>query len=762
MPPPTSTQRVATPAAPVFAAGCMIAQQVGGKATRDALFLSNFPASDLPKAMFAAAVLAVLGVLVMSRALSRFGPARLVPMLFAGNGALFGLEWFLVGKQPAAAAAIVYLHVAVIGFTLISGFWSVINERFDPHTAKQVVGRIATGAIVGGLLGGLIAERVATYLEARAMLLVLVALNLLCALGVWRTGGPTPSSRRAGSSEPRQQASPLTHLRTSRYLQLIGVLVGLTAMAAGLVDYVFKAHAAAAYTTGESLMSFFAIFYTLTSFVAVLLQSSLGNRALSRLGIGGTIAVLPSAVVVAGIIGASFMRLWTMVALRGVQAMLESSLFRPAYELLYTPVAPETKRPTKTLLDVGFDRLGGASAGALMMGLLALEPGAANTAAVLTTVGLGLVSLWVALRLHRGYVQELAASLRSGAVEIADNDIVDATTRRTLSETTMAIDRENLLAEIQKLRQERESDRGTPPPRQVGEGADQEPQRANGAEPPELVAPIRAGRGDVDLLEAPNQASADDLVLQRIAAVRSGDTDRIRQAVRGIVGAELAAHVIPLLGEDRVARIARRALRANSERLTGQLTDALLDPRQPLRVRQRVASLLASCPDRRTVPGLLAALAEEDREIRRRAAESLATIVGAHPDLAPRRRVIFAAAEREIAREGAEGIDHVFAILGVALDAEVMQLSLRALRSDDPGLRGTSLEYLENVLPESVADAIWPALEQICETPALLGGPPSARQPAPKRSQKEIAAELRRSVADLVVDRQALLRSPSE
>jgi hypothetical protein len=91
-----------------------------------------------------------------------------------------------------------------------------------------------------------------------------------------------------------------------------------------------------------------------------------------------------------------------------------------------------------------------------------------------------------------------------------------------------------------------------------------------------------------------------------------------------------------------------------------------------------------------------------------------------------------------------------------------LQLSLRAIRSEDEALRGTSLEYLENVLPESVADAMWPALEQICESPALHGGPPSKRTPAPKRTQQEIAAELRRSVADLVIDRKALLRTPDK
>ena len=40
----------------LIAATTMIAQQVAGKATRDALFLSNFDVTNLPKVVIAAAI----------------------------------------------------------------------------------------------------------------------------------------------------------------------------------------------------------------------------------------------------------------------------------------------------------------------------------------------------------------------------------------------------------------------------------------------------------------------------------------------------------------------------------------------------------------------------------------------------------------------------------------------------------------------------------------------------------------------------------
>ena len=58
---------------------------------------------------------------------------------------------------------------------------------------------------------------------------------------------------------------------------------------------------------------------------------------------------------------------------RGAQAVLRNSLFRSAYELLYTPLAQERKRPTKAIVDVGVDRLGTAAGSAVVMLVLFLR-----------------------------------------------------------------------------------------------------------------------------------------------------------------------------------------------------------------------------------------------------------------------------------------------------------------------------------------------------------------------------------------------------
>ena len=95
---------------------------------------------------------------------------------------------------------------------------------------------------------------------------------------------------------------------------------------------------------------------------------------------------------------------------------------------------------------------------------------------------------------------------------------------------------------------------------------------------------------------------------------------------------------------------------------------------------------------------------------------------------------------------------HVFTILSLVLPPEPLRIAFRGLHTDDPGLRGTALEYLEGVLPPAVRERLWPFLE---------GGQPAAKGPA--RPRDEIVADLLRSHASIVLNLEELRRrGPSE
>ncbi len=157
---------------------------------------------------------------------------------------------------PRVAAVIVYLHISGVGPLLGSGFWLIVTERFDPRTAKRRFGQIAGAGTLGGLLGGLLAERVGAVFGVAAMLPVLAVLNLLCAWQIRRLArhcplpGPSPVSALDFEAPPTR--SGLRVLREAPYLRNLAALVVLGTMGAALVDYVFKVQAVDTFGRGEA------------------------------------------------------------------------------------------------------------------------------------------------------------------------------------------------------------------------------------------------------------------------------------------------------------------------------------------------------------------------------------------------------------------------------------------------------------------------------------------------------------------------------
>ena len=111
---------------------------VAGKTSRDAIFLSQFSTSNLPAMIAVAAITAVIMSVLGSRILVRFGPNRMIVGSFALSGILQAAEWVLLGHRPRIAACLIYVHSVAFGAVLISAFWSLMNESFEPRPAKTI------------------------------------------------------------------------------------------------------------------------------------------------------------------------------------------------------------------------------------------------------------------------------------------------------------------------------------------------------------------------------------------------------------------------------------------------------------------------------------------------------------------------------------------------------------------------------------------------------------------------------------------------
>lgn len=724
MTPSTRSETIAIRAATLVSA-TLIGQQVAGKAVRDALFLSTFDVKYLPVAMITSALLSLAGAVVLASILARRSPARVVPGVFVASGLLLIADWGLTTVFPRAAALAVYLHVSLFGASMISGFWSFFNERFDPYTAKRIISRVAGGGTIGGIAGGLVAWQGASLVSVPAMILVLAASHVLSLGGMiaLRQRGPAFSLRGEAVVRPS-----LRLFAGQPYLQTLAGLVALGAFVSTLLDYLLGVRASSL-ADPEALLAFFGSLQLAVGVVAFV-ASALGARlVLGRFGLAATASLTPASVLGFGAVALAVPGLLTATLLRGAESALRASLFRSAYELFYTPLTPAKKRAIKTIVDVGSDRAGAMLGSGLLMVLLhVLHVDPSTTATVVLIVAMVGAAAAVSLggQLQRGYVASLAESLQSGSVKLDADDVVDATTQKTLAETGVFKDRRALLAEIAAAR-----------------AADGEVSPISVRSAPDLASL----RTTVVPGSAPSGGGSrrSDRLVDAMADLRSGEKRRVRRvlAAHEPLPRALVPLVIDLVAHEELGSDALEALRGVSRSAVGQLVDAMLDPEIDATLRRRLPRVIAAGADSRASDGLIRGLGARGFEVKYRSARALRDLVDADPALAVSADVVhdlaLSAIEEARSKRAERGrverrIDHVFTILSLAYGKEPMRVAARALHGRDARLRGTALEYLDNVLPDRLATALKP----------ILGVPEAPRSSVPRsdRPSGEVLAEL--------------------
>ena len=763
------------------AAIAVIAVFVAGKAARDAILLSAFPVTMLPLFVGLTAAMSLPLVVFAGRLMSRIGPARLMPALNLLSAALLVGEFFLLEPMPRLAAVICFFHLGSLGAVLVSGYWSIINERFDARSAKRHIGRIGLGATVGGVIGGVVAERSAVYFELGAILLVLAGLHVLSTFFLWWLT-PARAMRRARPVDDTEPGATWTGVRLvakSSLLRNLGLLIVLGAVGAAALDYVFKAELTRA-AGPEGPLRFFAIYHTITNVLTALVQLIVARAVVTRAGVARTIGVLPGVVAASGFGALLVPGIWPVLIARAAEMITRSSIYRAAYELIYAPLPEQDKRPTKVVLDVGAERIGDLIGSQIVAVILFALP-SPNAYLLGCAMVAGIAALWFAALLPRNYTTALEQSLLMQA-DGADPGAPPPDASLMWSQMGRATLSEHGDMTMMSLLDLRAIGPPAPATRQaLFRGSVTEIKRDPDAS---------TLSGESEPQSEPGEPHELDPLAARIGELRSGDATRVRRALLAPLVPELAAHVVPLIGWDAAASMAVRSLRKIAPRCTGTLVDALLDATQEFTIRRRLPAIIEAGEPGLARWGLWRGLSDTRFEVRYRCGRALARMQAAkktesedfdavlalvskelrvgnevwrshrlldvgevadqdadHEDEPGRKRSETGDHEsqvlhRIVRKRSAIGLDHVFTLLGLSLPPQPVRIAFQGLFTDDRALRATALEYLESVLPPEVRDSLFPLLE--ADQIARPGPRPTAEVAAAlMMSQPMIAANLR-------------------
>ena len=397
------------------------------KPPRNAFFLSTAGTVNLPWAYIASAGFSVLATLAYGRWVTPLSRRRQILGSQALIAASLVLFWALLQRPQAWIAGAFYVWIQVFGILLVSQFFLLGNDLFDPRQAKRIYGFIGAGGLAGGIAGSAAAGFLANEIGSDNLLWLGVAVLVACAMLALRVFRAGSFRREDGAQLERRSADGMsggfTVLRRAGHLRMIALLLFLGVLASNFVDLLYNAAVEAAHPDLEEQTEFIGQSFAIFNAVAFGAQLLLTGPVIRTLGLGGALMALPIGLGL-GVGGLLFLPgLWTASAAKGADTSLQYSIDQSAREILFLPVPTVLVQRAKPFLDVVVRRMGDGVAGALLL----LGGAAAMGIRELSLATLGIVVLWIGVAAGAGRTYRHAIEKLLSVRDIDLEEAVEAT-----------------------------------------------------------------------------------------------------------------------------------------------------------------------------------------------------------------------------------------------------------------------------------------------------------------------------------------------
>ncbi|MDQ3016747.1 MAG: hypothetical protein M3R25_08555 [Bacteroidota bacterium] len=374
----------------------------------NAQFLSRVGIEKLPLVFLLVALTALALSNLYSRLLHRLPLGKIMIRTYLVS--IFCLLTFGLLLQfqlfPDWMSYVIYIGVALFGLITTSQFWLMANLVFSSLEAKRLFGFIGAGAIAGGISGGYVTSLLSQFMDSKNLLFVAAGLLLITMIlnhRLWGEFVPLDHHERQEKKTKTLHEYPLRLIRNSKHLSYLALIIGLSVVVAKLVEFQFSAIASKNISDPDELTAFFGFWFSTSNAVALTIQLLLTQRMVSFLGVGRSLFILPSALIISSAVVLKAPVLWAGTTLKVLDISLKQSINKAATELLILPVPLAIKSQAKTYIDVFVDTTA-TGIGGLM--LIFLINGLNLSVRAVSILILVLISLWIffAVRARKEYV----------------------------------------------------------------------------------------------------------------------------------------------------------------------------------------------------------------------------------------------------------------------------------------------------------------------------------------------------------------------
>jgi ATP:ADP antiporter, AAA family len=342
---------------------------------------------------------------------SRFRRPVFLPWVYAFFTAnlLAFYFWFNLQQDHTWIARTYYVWVSVFNFFIVAVFWSLMADVFTREQAGRMFGFIAAGASTGGLVGPLVASRLAVPLGTINLLLISAALLagsmffMRRVINWHRHFGAGARGVEVDTPLGGHILAAFHLVMRSPYLLGIALFVIFLSWVSTFLYLEQQAFVAKVFATRDERTRFFSDVDFWVQTFSLITQLFIVGRLFKWIGHRALLVSVPLIMTLGYAVFALVPTFAVLVGVFAVRRVGEYGITRPCRDSLYTVCTREEKYKAKSLIDTFIYRGGdatSASAYQLMTGALGLGPAGVGW------VGAGISAAWVMLALALGKSHE--------------------------------------------------------------------------------------------------------------------------------------------------------------------------------------------------------------------------------------------------------------------------------------------------------------------------------------------------------------------
>jgi AAA family ATP:ADP antiporter len=292
--------------------------------------------------------------------------------------------------------------------------------------------------IVGAVIGGEFTNRMVRIIGTDNLLFASVPLIILaygCFLSASREKSSLISRAKADHEEDFSFRDITSEIAHSRHLQALITIMTMQFIVDTLIDYQFKYMAKEAFR-GDALTAFLGRFYgRYLNITEIVLQLFFTTFVLKRIGVGGTLQVMPVSLAAASVFTFLSPSVFSASLARLTEASTRYTLARTANELFYMPLPLELRNRIKAFIDIFVDRAARGISGLALILFTQLKFGVRGVAVVTIVVTVPWILLTI--RAHREYIRTIRKRLEARRLDIGSARVTvdDKDTIRMLEHT---------------------------------------------------------------------------------------------------------------------------------------------------------------------------------------------------------------------------------------------------------------------------------------------------------------------------------------